>query len=404
MEIPVTPSLSASSTFRRACHASTGAGHEVEALCRGGSAAQFLFHFQSLHEYATLAALLQGEQIVTHLRRTAAVAASTLLSAPALAHHSFVEFDQDKVVEIRGILTEVRWQNPHIGLTVRVAQGGRDVLWDIEGHSVSVLRRTNVTPESLKVGDLVTVAGNPSRRINARMFAVNLLPSRGPELVLEVGGKPRWRQAAAGTVTTWTQKATPGDATKGIFRIWATRYGERGMDLWQRNYPLTAEARAVLARWNPDRGDTVARGCEPKGMPTIMEQPYPIEFVKESDAIILRMEEYDTVRRIELSKKPSPGAPPRLLGYSTGRWDGRTLIVTTSGISWTHFDVAGVPLAPGASAVEHFTPTEDGARLEYTITVTDPRTFTQPVELRRNWAYDPNERIKPYKCGAKSEK
>jgi hypothetical protein len=36
-------------------------------------------------------------------------------------------------------------------------------------------------------------------------------------------------------------------------------------------------------------------------MPTIMEQPYPIEFVNKGDTILLRLEEYDSVRTISMA-------------------------------------------------------------------------------------------------------
>lgn len=57
--------------------------------------------------------------------------------------------------------------------------------------------------------------------------------------------------------------------------------------LWRRDYPLTEAARKTRAAFNP-LTDSVAPGCRPKGMPTIMEQPYPIEFVNKGDTIDAR--------------------------------------------------------------------------------------------------------------------
>ena len=73
--------------------------------------------------------------------------------------------------------------------------------------------------------------------------------------------------------------------------------------------------------------------------------------------------------------------PKTLLGRSKGRWEGTTLVVTTTRIDWRYLDPSGVPLGPSATIVERFTPTPDGTRLSYSMTVTDPATFTQPVEL-----------------------
>jgi len=90
--------------------------------------------------------------------------------------------------------------------------------------------------------------------------------------------------------------------------------------------------------------------------------------------------------------------PKALLGTSQGRWEGDTLVVTTTGIAWTYFDPSGVPLSPSVSIVERFTPSADGTRLTLKMTVTDPDTFTQPVGLERTWVWRKGETVKPYNC------
>jgi hypothetical protein len=326
-------------------------------------------------------------------------AALALVAQIAMAHHSFVEFDGQKTIEISGTLVEVRWRNPHVGLTVRVFENGREVLWDVEADSVSVLRRSNLSRESLHVGERVTVAGSPSRRSPARMLVTNVLTADGSELVLAPGGKPRWKPTAYGTESAFMGKGGVGDPKLGIFRVWSTRYGEKGMFLFPPRYPLTDKAKALVAKWNPLAGDTVTLGCKPKGVPTIMETPYPMEFVKDRDSLLVRMEEYDTVRRIDMSASAAQSGPPRLLGYSIGRWEDKTLVVMTTGISWRYTTVEGVPLAPGATLTERFTPSDDGGQLKYSLVINDPQTFTQPVELSRLWVWDPRERIEIFNCG-----
>jgi hypothetical protein len=176
--------------------------------------------------------------------------------------------------------------------------------------------------------------------------------------------------------------------------VWSTKFDEPG-GLWRRDYPLTDAARRARAAFNP-LTDTVAPGCRPKGMPTIMEQPYPIEFVNKGDTILLRMEEYDTVRTISMSPSANVDSlPKRLLGRSKGRWEGDTLVVSTSRIDWPYLDSSGVPQGPSSSIVERFTATGDGTRLQYTMTITDPATFTEPVELKRSWVWRPGETVKP---------
>jgi hypothetical protein len=57
-------------------------------------------------------------------------------------------------------------------------------------------------------------------------------------------------------------------------------------------YPLTAAARASLESFDFATDDPTV-DCTPKGMPTIMEQPYPMEIVDRGDTIELLIEEYD---------------------------------------------------------------------------------------------------------------
>src|SRR6185436_11330571 len=123
-----------------------------------------------------------------------------------------------------------------------------------------------------------------------------------------------------------------------------------------------------------------------------------LEFVKKGDTILLRLEEYDTVRTIDMTGAPAVARPKTLLGSSRGSWDGTSLVVTTTGISWTYFDPSGVPLGPSASIVERFTPSPDGTRLVLDMTVTDAATFTEPIKLQRTWVWRKGETVKPYNC------
>ena len=319
------------------------------------------------------------------------------LGAGLRAHHSGSEYDR-RTIEIEGRLVEVAWQNPHVHFLVRTTDpSGRPVTWDIEANSLSIMRRTDATPETLKVGDIIKVAGAPSRQNPTRMWAMNILAANGREIVLGPGIQPRWKTTAAGSKSTWFEGGSAADKSAGIFRVWSTKFGEPG-GLWRPDYPLTPAAQRARAAFNP-LTDTVAPGCRPKGMPTIMEQPYPLEFVRKGDTILLRLEEYDTVRTIDMSAASKVDALPRtLLGRSKGRWDGASLVVTTTGIDWRYLDSSGVPLSPAAAIIERFTPAADGTRLGYTMTVTDPATFTQPLELTRSWVWRPGETVKPYNC------
>ena len=329
------------------------------------------------------------------------LAAVLLPASLANAHHSFAEFDQDRTIEVAGTLTDVVWQNPHVKLRVQSTDRGKAVIWDIECHSVGILSRSNVDVKTLKIGDQVKVAGNPSKTSPARMFATNVLTSSGTELVIAPGTKARWTSGKNAFGPARPGQATTQPTTAGLFKAWSSSMGDPAagpFSLWAVDMPLTPAAKKALAAWDPVR-QSIVHGCDPKGMPTIMEQPYGMQFEDRGATILLRLEEYDTTRTIHVSDGVPVPTTKSLLGHSVGKWDGTTLVVTTTGISWPYIAPNGLPQGPSSRMVERFTPAADGKRLEYSVTITDPDTFTTPALLKRAWVWTPGESVHRYDCG-----
>src|SRR5213083_31592 len=82
-------------------------------------------------------------------------------AVPILAHHSFAsEYDADKPVELKGVVTKVEWMNPHARFYVDVKDAKDQVTnWNLELASPNVLVRNGWRRTSLQVGDHVTVNG-----------------------------------------------------------------------------------------------------------------------------------------------------------------------------------------------------------------------------------------------------
>ncbi len=340
------------------------------------------------------------------IARASVISFFVILSLPGtiFSHHSVTStFDVGNIVEMEGNIRAVQWRNPHVLFTVGVAEGnGAETLWRIETNSVSILRRMDVSSDVLRVGERVRIAGNPARGGGNELYARNLLLPDTEEVLLSPGSEARWGGETIGTSETWFADSGDGsNPASGIFRVWSTSLGARraGLGFWNASYPLTASAQAAVDAFDPV-GDSPILNCAPKGMPTVMEQPYPIEFVDRDQAILLRLEEYDTVRTIHLNVDPGGETQPRTdLGFSVGRWEDRTLVVTTDSISWGYFHhVLGIPLSDAVELVERFTPSVDGSRLDYTMTITDPSNFTQPVVLEKYWLWLPDVRVEPYAC------
>jgi hypothetical protein len=349
---------------------------------------------------------LLTEELLVTIRNLAI--SGLLLSLPiaTIAHHSVAaNFDEGVLTELEGEIARVFWRNPHVGFTIRVARdNGREELWDMESTSVSTLRRMNITQALVSVGQTVRAAGNPSRRGDRLIFVNNLLLPDGREVVMTAGGSPRWATDTLGTSGPGFEPAIDVDDDQGIFRVWSSPFGSpmlfpETLDPSTRlqNYPLTEASRSALAGWDQE-ADSPIRDCQPKGMPIIMEQPFPVEFVDQGEQILLRIEEYDLVRTIHIDAGTLSDPVLSPLGFSTGQWDGNTLVVTTIQIDWQYFNTVGIPLSEEAIVVEEFTPTEGGGRLDYTMTVTNPGYFTEPVELSKYFHWVPDVEVGRYDC------
>jgi len=76
------------------------------------------------------------------------------------AHHSFgAEFDGDKPITLKGVITKVEWANPHCHFYMDVKESnGKTTNWKFEGFPPNVLARTGFKKDvTLKPGDAVTV-------------------------------------------------------------------------------------------------------------------------------------------------------------------------------------------------------------------------------------------------------
>ena len=100
-------------------------------------------------------ALLTGLVIVT---------ITFLAVSPAIAHHSFAEFNMNEEKTVTGIVKTVEWTNPHIWIWIDVPndKGSTDT-YGFEGMSPNFLERRNWRRTTLKPGDTITVSYRPLR-------------------------------------------------------------------------------------------------------------------------------------------------------------------------------------------------------------------------------------------------
>jgi hypothetical protein len=132
--------------------------------------------------------------------------------------------------------------------------------------------------------------------------------------------------------------------------------------------------------------DPVAK-CLPPGMPAMMNMFYGMEVMQNKDKITFFSELNDALRRVYLDgRKPSQKVldDPTYAGYSTGHWDGDTLVVDTVALRGDTFIEGFTPHSDAMTVRERIRLKEPGL-LEDRITVTDPKALAQPWQTTKTY-------------------
>ena len=318
------------------------------------------------------------------------------------AHHSTVAiYDSSRIIEVNGVVDEIHWRNPHGRIVLRADdESGESVQWEVETPAIVVLRILGIGQDFIDVGDRITIAGPAARRDPHGMNASNILLSSGYELAFG-GNVPHFDAGKNGNLIGRSFDDSNVEiavaSADGLFRVWSTNMTDpAAFPMFKGGYPLTPAAEAVVAEWDPVDNDLLR--CGTKGTPLIMITPAPVEFVEDGDRIVMRIEEYDSLRVIHMN--PDVDAPDdhSQFGFSRGRWEGETLVVETDRLQEQYFDPDGTPQSESMSLVERFTPNGDYTRLDYRITVTDPVYFSAPFDLTRYFVWRPEMTVVPYDC------
>jgi hypothetical protein len=144
-------------------------------------------------------------------------------------------------------------------------------------------------------------------------------------------------------------------------------------------------AELVKTRRTEQRVNDPMSRCIPIGPIRLHTWNGPKKFV-ESHRLLIIMNELDsTYRQIFTDGRPLPADPnPAWNGYSSGTWEGETLVVQTSGFRdgiW--LDATGNPMTDAAKLTERFRRTDFG-HLELEVTVNDPKAYTRPWTVKLN--------------------
>jgi hypothetical protein len=88
-----------------------------------------------------------------------------LICLSVQAHHSPAShYDIERMISVEGIVTKFRLINPHARIYFdSTSAEGEAQKWLAEGNASAILKRHGWTKETLKVGDPITISGNPAK-------------------------------------------------------------------------------------------------------------------------------------------------------------------------------------------------------------------------------------------------
>ena len=86
------------------------------------------------------------------------------LALPAFAHHGTAGYDMDKVITVKGKVTEWDWVNPHCVIYVDAKADNGDVQhWALELGAPQHMIRSGWSKNSIKVGDEIAAETHPAK-------------------------------------------------------------------------------------------------------------------------------------------------------------------------------------------------------------------------------------------------
>ena len=145
-----------------------------------------------------------------------------------------------------------------------------------------------------------------------------------------------------------------------------------------------------------------AANCLPPGMPSMMGAAYGLEIMQGKDRITFFSEWLDALRRVYIDgRKPTQKIlnDPTYAGYSTGHWEGDTLVVDTVALHPDSFIDNSSPHSEDMTIKERIRFTSPDI-LEDRVTVTDPKALTKPWETVFTYkkADRPNDELREFAC------
>ena len=192
--------------------------------------------------------------------------------------------------------------------------------------------------------------------------------------------------------------AGPAAAQADFEGIWNPSHPPRMGQPDPQTVMMTPAGQAEFDSFTADKDPTLR--CLMPGIPLGLVDPYPIEIVQQDHQVLILYEHFHQVRRIFMDGREAPDHwLPSYIGYSTGEWDGDTLVIRTTHMHpdnymWT----AGFPFSGDEDTYVIERWWREGDVLQFTGEVHDPTYYEEPYVVGGRWNHAPDGEIWEYEC------
>ena len=105
------------------------------------------------------------------------------LAPVAFAHHGTANYDTDKSVTVKGVVTGFEFVNPHVQIFWEAKdESGAMQKWQGELTSPNRLSRVGWTKSSIKAGDTISISGYPTKSGSHEIWIQKVVMGNGEEL------------------------------------------------------------------------------------------------------------------------------------------------------------------------------------------------------------------------------
>ena len=160
--------------------------------------------------------------------------------------------------------------------------------------------------------------------------------------------------------------------------------------------PAAVEA---ARKWSPYEQLTPENACKPPSIVYAMQGPFPLEIFQSEPFIVRKREYYDMVRMIFLDgRQPEADFPHSMVGFSSGHWEGDTLVVETTHLEAATLTNNGLDHTDGVRVIERFKLGADGQTLLSTQEFEDAAVLDNRGVRFIAWRKQPGQHVYPYEC------